>query len=171
MRYGPALAHRRSRSELVGREAFLMHNQLAGWFSTDAKAANATKAVTLDARITIDGSLSAEDAIEYGDLHKKYQQSTFGAHFVEVGVDIATAEIRVRRMLSSRRWPIIMWVDAPPCPPSTPPPARYSTTRATNGAEKTAQRRASREFCRRAGEPGKPRFGDRHRHVGARRGR
>ena len=47
-----------------------------------------------------DGSLSAEDAIEYGDLHKKYQQSTFGAHFVEVGVDIATAEIRVRRMLS-----------------------------------------------------------------------
>ena len=42
----------------------------------------------------------AEDAIEYGDLHKKYQQSTFGAHFVEVGVDIATAEIRVRRMLS-----------------------------------------------------------------------
>ena len=47
-----------------------------------------------------DGSLTAEDAIEYGDLHKKYQQSTFGAHFVEVGVDIATAEIRVRRMLS-----------------------------------------------------------------------
>lgn len=43
-----------------------------------------------------DGDLSAEDAIEYGDLHKKYQQSTFGAHFVEVGVDAATAEIRVR---------------------------------------------------------------------------
>jgi xanthine dehydrogenase YagR molybdenum-binding subunit len=47
-----------------------------------------------------EGSLSAEDAIEYGDLHKKYQQSTFGAHFVEVGVDIATGEIRVRRMLA-----------------------------------------------------------------------
>jgi xanthine dehydrogenase YagR molybdenum-binding subunit len=44
--------------------------------------------------------LSAEDAIEYGDLDKKYQQSTFGAHFVEVGVDAATAEIRVRRMLA-----------------------------------------------------------------------
>jgi xanthine dehydrogenase YagR molybdenum-binding subunit len=29
-----------------------------------------------------------------------YQQSTFGAHFVEVGVDAATAEIRVRRMLA-----------------------------------------------------------------------
>ncbi len=42
----------------------------------------------------------AEDAIEYGDLDKTYQQSTFGAHFVEVGVDSATAEIRVRRMLA-----------------------------------------------------------------------
>lgn len=46
------------------------------------------------------GGISAEDGIEYGDLDKKYQQSTFGAHFVEVGVDIATAEIRVRRMLA-----------------------------------------------------------------------
>ena len=42
----------------------------------------------------------AEDEIEFGDLHKKYQQSTFGAHFVEVGVDAATAEIRIRRMLA-----------------------------------------------------------------------
>jgi xanthine dehydrogenase YagR molybdenum-binding subunit len=47
-----------------------------------------------------EGGLSAEDAIEYGDLDKTYQQSTFGAHFVEVGVDVATAEIRVRRMLA-----------------------------------------------------------------------
>ncbi|WP_213285582.1 aldehyde oxidoreductase molybdenum-binding subunit PaoC [Bradyrhizobium sp. sGM-13] len=47
-----------------------------------------------------DGGLSAEDGIEYGDIDKKYQQSTFGAHFVEVGVDAATAEIRVRRMLA-----------------------------------------------------------------------
>ena len=47
-----------------------------------------------------DGSVSAEDTIEYGDLHRKFQQSTFGAHFVEVGVDVATAEIRVRRMLA-----------------------------------------------------------------------
>jgi xanthine dehydrogenase YagR molybdenum-binding subunit len=44
--------------------------------------------------------LEAEDGIEYGDLDKTYQQSTFGAHFVEVGVDAATAEIRVRRMLA-----------------------------------------------------------------------
>jgi xanthine dehydrogenase YagR molybdenum-binding subunit len=44
--------------------------------------------------------LVAEDAMEYGDLDKKYQQSTFGGHFVEVGVDAATGEIRVRRMLA-----------------------------------------------------------------------
>jgi xanthine dehydrogenase YagR molybdenum-binding subunit len=47
-----------------------------------------------------EAGLIAEDAIEFGDLDKKFQQSTFGAHFVEVGVDVATAEIRVRRMLA-----------------------------------------------------------------------
>jgi xanthine dehydrogenase YagR molybdenum-binding subunit len=46
------------------------------------------------------GDLTGEDSIEYGDLAKKYQQSTFGAHFVEVGVDSATGEIRIRRMLA-----------------------------------------------------------------------
>jgi xanthine dehydrogenase YagR molybdenum-binding subunit len=44
--------------------------------------------------------LAAEDAIEYGDLDKTYQQSTFGAHFVEVAVDAATGEVRLRRMLA-----------------------------------------------------------------------
>jgi xanthine dehydrogenase YagR molybdenum-binding subunit len=52
------------------------------------------------AQAASEGSLSVEDGIEYGDLAKKQQQSTFGAHFVEVGVDAATAEIRVRRMLA-----------------------------------------------------------------------
>ena len=47
-----------------------------------------------------DQGLSREDTIEYGDLDKKYQQSTFGAHFVEVAVDAFTGEIRVRRMLA-----------------------------------------------------------------------
>jgi xanthine dehydrogenase YagR molybdenum-binding subunit len=47
-----------------------------------------------------EAELVATDTIEYGDLAKKYQQSTFGAHFVELGVDAATAEIRVRRMLA-----------------------------------------------------------------------
>ena len=58
-----------------------------------------------DERITLAevagaGGLVAEDTIEYGDLDKKYQQSTFAAHFAEVGVDVATGEIRVRRMLA-----------------------------------------------------------------------
>ena len=47
-----------------------------------------------------EGGLSAEDKIEYGDLDQKYQQSTFGAHFVEVKVDAATGEICVQRMLA-----------------------------------------------------------------------
>jgi len=47
-----------------------------------------------------DAEMVAEDQIEYGDLDKKFQQSTFGAHFVEVGVDRVTAEVRVRRMLA-----------------------------------------------------------------------
>lgn len=46
------------------------------------------------------GELVAEDAIEYGDLDKTYQQSTFGAHFCEVGVHADTGEVRVRRMLA-----------------------------------------------------------------------
>jgi len=47
-----------------------------------------------------DGELAAEDTIEFGGLDKKYQLSTFGGHFVEVGVDAATAEVRIRRMLA-----------------------------------------------------------------------
>ena len=38
--------------------------------------------------------LVAEDAIEFGDLNTRYMQATFGAHFVEVGVDAATCETR-----------------------------------------------------------------------------
>ncbi|MCS0495715.1 xanthine dehydrogenase family protein molybdopterin-binding subunit [Ancylobacter sp. MQZ15Z-1] len=47
-----------------------------------------------------EGEIVAEDAIEYGDLDKTYQQSTFGAHFVEAAVDVATGEARIRRMLA-----------------------------------------------------------------------
>ncbi|WP_150290124.1 aldehyde oxidoreductase molybdenum-binding subunit PaoC [Sphingobium estronivorans] len=42
--------------------------------------------------------LWAEDSMEFGDLAKRYAQATFGAHFCEVGVDIDTAEVRIRRM-------------------------------------------------------------------------
>jgi xanthine dehydrogenase YagR molybdenum-binding subunit len=46
------------------------------------------------------GELVAEDTMEYGDLSKRFAQQTFGAHFVEVAVDAATGEIRIRRMLA-----------------------------------------------------------------------
>jgi len=46
------------------------------------------------------GELSGEDTMEYGDLDKRYAQQTFAAHYVEVGVDAVTGEIRIRRMLA-----------------------------------------------------------------------
>lgn len=47
-----------------------------------------------------DAGMTAEDAIEYGDLDKKFQQSTFAGHFVEVGVNNFTGVTRIRRMLA-----------------------------------------------------------------------
>ncbi|MDR7050607.1 xanthine dehydrogenase YagR molybdenum-binding subunit [Duganella sp. 3397] len=44
--------------------------------------------------------LVGEDKMEYGELSKQYAQQTFGAHFVEVAVDAATGEVRIRRMLA-----------------------------------------------------------------------
>lgn len=38
--------------------------------------------------------------MQWGKLTETHQQSTFGAHFVEVGVDVATGETRIRRMLA-----------------------------------------------------------------------
>jgi xanthine dehydrogenase YagR molybdenum-binding subunit len=52
------------------------------------------------AKAAASGTLTVEDTIEFGGLDKTFQQSTFTAHFVEVGVDIATGETRVRRMLA-----------------------------------------------------------------------
>jgi xanthine dehydrogenase YagR molybdenum-binding subunit len=46
------------------------------------------------------GALVAEDLIEYGDLAKRYQQSTFAGHFVEAAVDSHTGMTQVRRMLA-----------------------------------------------------------------------
>ncbi|HTE38575.1 MAG TPA: molybdopterin cofactor-binding domain-containing protein, partial [Reyranella sp.] len=65
----------------------------------DGEVRSGNRAVAL-AEAAGGSGLMAEDVMEYGDLAKKYQQSTFGAHFVEVGVDAATAEIRIRRMLA-----------------------------------------------------------------------
>jgi xanthine dehydrogenase YagR molybdenum-binding subunit len=43
--------------------------------------------------------ISAHGALDPGDMHKKYSQFSYGAHFAEVAVDIDTGEIRLRRML------------------------------------------------------------------------
>ena len=71
----------------------------AGAIFADGMIRVGANAVSL-AEVSGTDGLVAEDSIEFGDLGKKYQQSTFGAHFVEVGVDVATGEIRVRRMLA-----------------------------------------------------------------------
>ena len=65
----------------------------------DGQVRSGSRSITL-AEAAGDRGLVAEDVIEFGDFQKRFQQSTFGAHFVEVGVDAATAEIRVRRMLA-----------------------------------------------------------------------
>lgn len=44
--------------------------------------------------------MSVEDTIEFGDLDEPYQQATFAGHFIKAGIDIATGEVRVRRMLA-----------------------------------------------------------------------
>ena len=66
---------------------------------SDGKISSGSQSILL-ADLAGSRGFVAEDAIEFGDLDKRYKQSTFGAHFVEVGVDAATGEIRVRRMLA-----------------------------------------------------------------------
>ena len=46
------------------------------------------------------GPLTGEDGFDPTDMGKRWQQSTFAAHFVEVGVNSYTGETRVRRMLA-----------------------------------------------------------------------
>ncbi|UJB21403.1 MULTISPECIES: aldehyde oxidoreductase molybdenum-binding subunit PaoC [Lysobacter] len=65
----------------------------------DGKVSADGRSVSL-AKAAESGEVVVEDSIEFGDLAKKFQQSTFAAHFVEVGVDIATGESRIRRMLA-----------------------------------------------------------------------
>ncbi|MFD0323810.1 aldehyde oxidoreductase molybdenum-binding subunit PaoC [Lysobacter gummosus] len=65
----------------------------------DGKVSADGRSVAL-AKAAESGEVVVEDSIEFGDLAKKFQQSTFAAHFVEVGVDIATGESRIRRMLA-----------------------------------------------------------------------
>ena len=68
-------------------------------FFADERVSEGERSARL-ADAAADGTLTVEDSIEFGDLDKQVQQSTFAGHFVEVGVDIATGEVRVRRMLA-----------------------------------------------------------------------
>jgi xanthine dehydrogenase YagR molybdenum-binding subunit len=63
------------------------------------KVRSGGKSIAL-AKAAAGGDIVAEDLMEYGDLAQKFQQSTFGAHFVQAAVDAATGEIRIRRMLA-----------------------------------------------------------------------
>ncbi len=81
-----------------------------------------------------DGDLTAEDAIEYGDLDKKYQESTFAAHFVEVAVDASSNAPRARFASS-------------PC--ASPP--RKPSSRAWGPAFRTASGSAMSVSCRTPG--------------------
>ncbi len=65
----------------------------------DGKVSAGGRSVPLR-QLAAGGAVTAEDRMSYGDLTKKYAQASFGAHFAEVGVDAATGEVRVRRMLS-----------------------------------------------------------------------
>jgi xanthine dehydrogenase YagR molybdenum-binding subunit len=66
---------------------------------TDGVVRAGNRSVSL-AEVAGEAGLMAEDVIEYGELGKRYQQSTFAGHFVEVGVDATTGETRLRRMLA-----------------------------------------------------------------------
>ncbi|TLU65032.1 xanthine dehydrogenase family protein molybdopterin-binding subunit [Enterobacter sp. MF024] len=66
---------------------------------SDGKIAQDTRSAEIR-EAAANGTLTAEDSIEFGDLDKQYQQSTFAGHFIEVAVDVATGEVRVRRMLA-----------------------------------------------------------------------
>ncbi|MFZ0850539.1 MAG: aldehyde oxidoreductase molybdenum-binding subunit PaoC [Hyphomicrobiaceae bacterium] len=66
---------------------------------SDAQVRSGNRSASL-AQAAGASELVAEDTIEFGDFRKNYQQMTFGAHFAQVGVDFATGETRVRRMLA-----------------------------------------------------------------------
>jgi len=57
------------------------------------------RSVSLD-EIASDAPLEAEGVMDFEGRGEEHSFFTFGAHFVEVGVDAYTAEVRIRRMLA-----------------------------------------------------------------------
>ncbi|WP_028967945.1 xanthine dehydrogenase family protein molybdopterin-binding subunit [Sphingomonas phyllosphaerae] len=66
---------------------------------TDGEVRSGNRRVPLKDAVKA-GPITVEDRIEFGDLSKRFEQQTFGAHFAEVAVDAYTGEIRLRRMLA-----------------------------------------------------------------------
>ncbi|MGI3903940.1 MAG: molybdopterin cofactor-binding domain-containing protein [Janthinobacterium lividum] len=64
----------------------------------DGRITQGNRSVTL-ASLAGPGGIEAEGGIQPGDMNKLYSQQSYGAHFAEVGVDVDTGEIRLRRML------------------------------------------------------------------------
>jgi xanthine dehydrogenase YagR molybdenum-binding subunit len=78
--------------------------QRLGWNAadvdfTDGRVRSGNRSIPLGKAAGAAG-LVAEDRMEYGDLGERFQQSTFGAHFVEAAVHAMTGETRIRRMLA-----------------------------------------------------------------------
>jgi xanthine dehydrogenase YagR molybdenum-binding subunit len=85
----------RLRKKVVGKLGFSSDNVE---FS-DAQVRSGRQTAPLQ-QAAVDGPVEAEDTIEFSDLDEQYAIQTVGAHFVEVGVNVYTAEIRIRRMLA-----------------------------------------------------------------------
>ncbi|ODA66756.1 Xanthine dehydrogenase molybdenum-binding subunit [Methyloligella halotolerans] len=66
---------------------------------TNGRIHLANKSVPLTDAVA-DGELVGEDAIEYGDLDKQYQQATFAGHFVQMSVNRFTGVPRIDRMVA-----------------------------------------------------------------------
>ena len=64
----------------------------------DGRVASGNRSATLASLAGADG-IEAMGSIQPGDMHKLFSQQSYGAHFAEVGVDVDTGEIRLRRML------------------------------------------------------------------------
>ena len=78
--------------------------QKAGFNSQDAEFENGEvragqRSVKLS-EIAGGQGIAVTDKATFGDLTKRFAQASFAAHFCEVGVDAATGETRVRRLLS-----------------------------------------------------------------------
>jgi xanthine dehydrogenase YagR molybdenum-binding subunit len=64
----------------------------------DGTVASGGRSVPFKDLVGADG-LEAKGEIKPGEMEKKFSQYSFGAHFAEVGVDMDTGEVRLRRML------------------------------------------------------------------------